>query len=491
VVSTAVLAATLGIVCAGSANSGSFRSAQTITPVPNRPLETAVLDPDALGGAESAVAYQHLRRTGARFVRIMMNWESVAPSGQKQPAGFRPRDPGDASYSWDWTDSQIRSAVSSGFVPFVYMQTAPLWAVADGCREEAIGPCRPSPAALADFMTAAARRYGGGFRGLPRVRYWQIWNEPNLAAYLRPQVDSAHTPLSPDIYRRMVNAAADAIHAVHADNQVIGGGTSPFGEDPPDDHMSPLFFMRKLLCMSDGPPKPVCHKPVRFDIWSHNPYTSGGPTHHANLRDDISLPDLWKMRRLLDAAVRAGILKSTGPVGFWVTEFSWDTSPPDPKGVPEELHARWVAEALYRMWSQGVSLVTWFQLRDQPFTSTSVFQSGLWFRGEGGIASDKPKLAMTAFRFPFVAFVQPGNSITFWGRSPARRTSVIVEQENGGNWRLVDVLRPNAYGIFAGRFESRARAGSLRARLANGRDASLPFSLVVPPDRPGCVWGTC
>jgi hypothetical protein len=204
------------------------------------------------------------------------------------------------------------------------------------------------------------------------------------------------------------------------------------------------------------------------------------------------LPDLWKMRALLDAAVRAGNLRSAGPVPFWVTEFSWDSSPPDPLGVPEELHARWVAEALYRMWAQGVSLVTWFLLRDQPFTPTSHFQSGFWFRGPDGIASDKPKLALTAFRFPFVAFAEPAkSSIMFWGRSPAKRTSVIVEQEKGGNWNLVDVLRPNAYGIFAGRFTSRARAGSLRARLANGRDASLPFSLIVPPDRPGCVWGTC
>ena len=163
----------------------------------------------------------------------------------------------------------------------------------------------------------------------------------------------------------MVNAAADAIHAVHPDNQVIAGGMSAFGDDPPGDKISPLLFMQKLLCLSAGKPQPVCHKQIRFDIWGHNPYTSGDPTHHANLPNDISLPDLWKMRRLLDAAIRAGTLKSRGPVRFWVTEFAWDTSPPDPKGVPEELHARWVAEALYRMWAQGVSLVTWFLIRDQ------------------------------------------------------------------------------------------------------------------------------
>ena len=378
-------------------------------------------------------------------------------------------------------------------MPYVYVQTAPAWAQKNTCGTWGRGPCRPSPSALADFLTAAARRYGGSYRGLPRVKYWQVWNEPNFLAYLRPQVDASHRPLSPDIYRGLVNASADAIHAVHRDNVVIAGGLIPFGDYPPGDRIAPLRFMRQLLCLSSGKrPKPVCRKQIRFDVWGHNPYTSGGPTHHADYPDDISLPDLWKMRDLLDAAVRAGTLRSQGPVGFWATEFAWDTNPPDPKGVPEELHARWVAEALYRMWDQGVSLVTWFLIRDQAFMKEGPFQAGLYFNGGDRIASDKPKLALTAFRFPFVAFREPKRrTIMFWGRSPAGRAPVLVEQEVSGEWRVVTTLRPNRNGIFAGRFASSARRGFLRARLTNGRDAALPFSLVVPPDRPGCTWGTC
>jgi hypothetical protein len=485
---SALVVSAIGIAGAGSATSATL---ETRAEFPSRPLDTAVLDPESLGGSDADVAYRHLRRTGAGFVRIMMNWEQVAPAGSTKPAGFRPRDPADPKYNWEWTDSQVSAAASRGLLPSIYVQTAPAWALADTCGDWGIGACRPSPSALADFMTAVARRYGGGVRGLPRVRYWQIWNEPNLLAYLRPQVDAARKPLSPDHYRLMVNAAADAIHAVHPDNQVIAGGLSAFGDDPPGDRISPLLFMRKLLCLSPGKPRPVCHKQIRFDIWGHNPYTSGDPTHHASLPDDVSLPDLWKMRVLLEAAVKAGNLKSRGPVGFWVTEFAWDTSPPDPKGVPEELHARWVAEALYRMWNQGVSLVTWFQIRDQAWGS-GPFQSGLYFRGEDGIASDTPKLGLTAFRFPFVAFRESSKrSVMFWGRSPAKRATVVVEQKTAGSWRLVETLRPNRYGIFAGEFPSRARSGFLRARLASGRDAALPFSLVVPPDRPGCTWGTC
>ena len=67
---------------------------------------------------------------------------------------------------------------------------------------------------------------------------------------------------------------------------------------------------------------------------------------------------------------------------FWVTEFAWDSNPPDPGGVPLALEGRWVADALHRVWAAGVSLVTWFSLRDQPLR-TSAYQSGLYLRGSG------------------------------------------------------------------------------------------------------------
>ena len=89
---SAVALATSSVAIAGatSAATRDFHGAgATTTPVPDRPLETAGLDPDSLGGPESDVAYQHLRRTGAHFVRIMMNWVSVAPGGATE-AGCLP-----------------------------------------------------------------------------------------------------------------------------------------------------------------------------------------------------------------------------------------------------------------------------------------------------------------------------------------------------------------------------------------------------------------
>jgi hypothetical protein len=69
---------------------------------------------------------------------------------------------------------------------------APGWAEPSGVAHGTT----PNPSAFGDFARAAASRYGGSFAGLPRVRYWQAWNEPNLNLYLKPQwVD--RIPFSP------------------------------------------------------------------------------------------------------------------------------------------------------------------------------------------------------------------------------------------------------------------------------------------------------
>ena len=402
-------------------------------------------------------------------------------------------------YDWASIDRQVRQAKSSGIEPFVYVQTAPRWAQADVCKK-GDGACRPSPSALADFMTAAGRRYAGGYRGLPRVRYWQIWNEPNLNIYLAPQSAGGEQG-SPDWYRDMVNAAARALHTVHADTIVIAGGLAPFGSDSNDggagpsyqERIRPLEFMRRMLCMSDdAKPVATCSEKSEFDVWAHNPYTYGGPTHHAFNPDDVSIGDLGDMRRLLRAAETAGHISSRRKVDFWVTEFSYDAKPADPNGLPAGLHARWTSEALYRMWQNGVSLVTWFLLRDEPFPG-HMFQSGLYYRGSNGIASDKPKLALRAFRFPFVAFRQKTRAITYWGRTPASTTkAVVVEQRQGSGWRRLATPNVDRYGIFQGRIDGAQVRGSgaLRARLVDRSDVSLPFSLTVPKDFRFCPWGS-
>jgi hypothetical protein len=198
------------------------------------------------------------------------------------------------------------------------------------------------------------------------------------------------------------------------------------------------------------------------------------------LPDDVSIGDLPEMRRTLRAAVDAGIVVGAKPVRFWVTEFGWDSKPPDPKGVPASLHARWVAEGLYRMWKHGVSLVTWIQLRDDPMTA-SYTQSGLYLRAPA-LKNDRPKAALRAFRFPFVAFPDRGR-LYVWGRTPASRPGrIVVEQTFSGGWRQLGTLRANTHGIFQSRLKGSTKR-LVRARFIESGESARPFSPKHVPDR--------
>jgi hypothetical protein len=448
---------------------------------PSRPLQTSLWEvPDELG-VKRTVA------TGATVSLMVLNWRTVAP--ETRPTGFRSFDHEDPAYRWKSFDDRLRRVVEAGLAPLVTIFLAPSWAEGRAEHFGLAGSYRPDPAELGAFARAAATRYSGQIPDLPRVRYWQAWSEQNLFYLLNPQRVNGR-PASPSWYRGMLNSFAAAVHSVRPDNVVVSGGLAPFEvfrRDPYRWNVAPLEFMRLMLCMSKKL-KPTCRARSHFDVWAHHPYTSGGPNHHAYRPDDVSIGDLPEMKRLLNAAVRAGHVVSRRPVGFWVTEFGWDTRPPDPKGVPSREHARWVSEALYRMWQSGISLVTWQMLRDTPFKPGSWFQSGLYYRGVTP-KRDRPKPALRAFRFPFVALPET-RGVAVWGRTPTSTPgSVILERSFSGRWARVRTVRANRHGIFTIHLPLRA-GGYMRARMATNGERSLPFAVRKTRDRFISPFGT-
>jgi hypothetical protein len=289
-----------------------------------------------------------------------------------------------------------------------------------------------------------------------------------------------------------------AVHEVHPDNTVIAGGLAPYGRFGKDHHaVHPLVFMRELLCIKpDNTPADGC-KPVHFDVWSHHPYTEGGPNHKAAVEGNVSMGDLPAMRHVLDAAIRADHIASQRKVGFWVTEFSWETDPPDSYGVPEALHARWMDEAFYRMWRQGVSRAVWFKIKDESVPSYLgvKHQSGLFTSCDWSCA--EPKLAFRAFQFPFVAF-RSVHGVKVWGRTPdSTHEDVVIEQHGKSRWRRIGDLSASRDGIFKKRLRTRGD-GALRARVTPEAGAtgasrvtrSIPFELKETPDLAVTVFGS-
>jgi len=451
-----------------------------------QPLETALTDPVNFYGPDAGLVFSRVRAMGTSTVRIPVHWRWIAPFTASKPAGFDAANPTDPAYDWSFVDPLVKLAVQHHLKPMLGIYEAPDWA--ERSSEGPVGAKNPDPAEVAAFGRAIARRYSGKVMGLPRVRLWQFWNEPNIYRFLTPQFNSPFASpvpsnakaLSPEIYRTMLNAFAEAVRGVSKSNIVITGGMTPFARNfAGTPAVGPLQFMREVLCLTPkNRPAPGCKERASFDVWSHHPYTDGGPNHHAEAAGNVSLGDLSKMRRVLRAAIRAGHIRSTRPVRFWVTEISWDTNPPDPGGVPADVHARWVAEAVYRMWRNGVSLITWYQFRDDPRRGKpdpEVYQSGLYFRCDAGVACDQPKPALAAFRFPFVALPSGGRTLV-WGRTPfGRRARIRLELKAGSGWRRVTTLATDRNGIFLRKLR-RPRKGVMRAVVVGG--ASSPGFLI-------------
>ncbi len=443
------------------------------------------------------VAFQRVKGSGANLVHGWVRWSQIAPA--LEPESWNPRDPSDPNYDWSRIDAWVVNAVSAGLTPLLQIYYAPTWA--NRCESDpkyagTSPPCDPDPDKMADFGYAAAKRFDGSTPGLPRVRYWQPQNEPNLAVFFGPQFNGNGKPVSPGIYRTLLNKYYTAVKSVHRTNKVLSAGLAPNGNK---SAVAPLDFARRLLCMKGRakPKKTAANCTVKLDIFDMHPYTSGGPTNKAYGADNIQLAQLGKLKRLLLAADKAGRIKGdSNRTPLWVTEMSWDSRGPDPGGVPMNILKRWTSEAMFRSYQAGIRVFMWYSLRDQdpggkPWSQSA--QSGLFFRGNT-IQADRAKPIRQAFRFPFVAFTRgkgKKKGMTIWGRTATSKGGwVSIERKKGGKWQRLTRVKANGNGLFK-RFV-RIRKGSNRAGMVRAtfrRESSLPFSLKPVKNRPARPFG--
>lgn len=452
-----------------------------------QPLVTGVAGLDDY----STPSFEQVKAAGASLVRIPVSWRGVAP--QDPPPAWHPEDPADPNYDWEEVDVAVARAVASGLTPLLQVDGAPRWA--ERCKPPHYAPgaaCDPDPGALAAFAEAAAKRYSGGLFGPPKVRYWQGLNEPNLSRFFFPQYEGG-APRSPDLYRVLANAFHDAVNRVDGANVVLLGGLGPIAV--PGFTIGPMRFTRDLLCMRGRqrfrPLPGNCGGGVRFDVFDIHPYTTGGPAHRAGV-DDVQLRDLARLQRLLAAAERAGRIDGRyRRVPLWVTEFAWDSDPPDPGGLAMRTLNRWTAEALFGAWRAGVSRFFWFPLRDQPLgrSPSETLQGGLYFRGAAP-GLDQPKQVRQAFRFPFVAYRRP-RGLVYWGRTPSSASGrLTIQVLQGGRWRKAATVRADSSGIFEGVAKiDYGRGGNGQARALFRGEATLPFAMRSIRDFPQPPFG--
>jgi hypothetical protein len=465
----AVLCAALAVAAVGApaADAGS--------------RQVTVMQDDALllrhDGATRARTLDEMDRLGADVVKVQVYWNEIAPQGRRKPEGFDATDP--AGYAWGAYDEIVQGIVARGMRPFLALgNRAPDWATAKRGRYR--GTYRPSARELGLFARAAGERYSGSYGGLPRVDLWSVWNEPNLFSWLAPQRAKDGTPLSPTVYRKLYQAAHEGLRATgHADDTILLGELMPLGAGSPRK-VPPLEFLREVACL-DRRFRPFRGRAarvrdcrgagrIRTSGIAHHPYTPGGGVNARGKRDEAPIAQLDRLTRTLDAIARRGRLPRRLPV--WITEFGFQTNPPDPfqfaiRRVPGLMdESEWIA---FR--NRRVRSYSQYSIRDDPprangssLLSYSSFQMGLRFHN----GRKKPGVYEA---FPMPAFVRllGGNRVEVFGglRPGGGPRASIAARVRGGSYRSVGSAPLNSAGYFRKVFRVR-RAADSKYRIAIG-----------------------
>lgn len=436
--------------------------------------------------SQRADALQKTREAGSNLAKSLIKWRDIAPGSE--PGS--PQDP--SAYNWATPDAFVSTAKAKELEPVLTVFQAPSWASGPRLSSNGYdGVNNVNAAKLHDFAVALAKHYETD------VRYYELWNEPNLPHFFTPQIQNGKF-VSPAKYRALVNAFASGIHQGDKTSVVIAGNTAPFGHPPPKGQsMGPKPFL-----------KGVVSKSVHFDAWSTHPYTYGGPTHHATNDSDVSLGDMGELRTILNKARKGGKILGPNKPQLWASEFSWDSKGPDQRGVPMSRLSRWISETVYRLNRSGVSALLWFGMRDRPFSGIQT-QSGFWYCGTADL-SDEPtntdqkcgsssfnldndarKPIFDAFRFPFVAYAGSGK-VKVWGKRPGGVSGPIEiwRRKPTGSWSKVTTINPGAN--FSKTFKSSWTKGFYKAVIPQtpGPDIeSVRFSIAKQGDKPALPFG--
>jgi hypothetical protein len=318
-------------------------------------------DPSFRWVPDRAARIERAGRDGSAILRLLVQWNLSAPQRPSNPS-----NPFDAAYRFDDLDEAVRLAQESDQEVMITISGTPRWA--NGGRAANAMPRR-----LADFQTfarAIASRYSGRFVGYPYVRFWSIWNEPNLTQFLAPQFDSKGRSVAPANYARLAAAGYAGIKAGNRSAKVAVGETSPRGSDRPTG-IRPIHSPGKFAeLVAKANPR------LKFDAWAHHPYpsTPNMPPSQLVKWPNVSLRSLPR----LHASLKTWFKRRN--VEIWVTEYGHQTKPPDTLGVPPARQAAYVRQSIALARSYAfVTMFIWFVYQDdqgQPWESGLYTQSG-------------------------------------------------------------------------------------------------------------------
>lgn len=164
-------------------------------------LDRRIFEPDR--------AYQALAELGVKWVRLQTGWARTETR------------PGD--YDFAWLDEVVDAVSACGVRPWFNLGFGNRLYTPEAADDSAVGWV---PIFRDEAMTAWLKFVGVCARHFrDRVRHWELWNEPNIANFWKPN------PPSAELYVRFVAQTASAIRREIPDAVLIGGALAGMPTD--------------------------------------------------------------------------------------------------------------------------------------------------------------------------------------------------------------------------------------------------------------------
>jgi hypothetical protein len=312
---------------------------------------------------------------GFHWLRQEFPWQDIEIHGK---GDFEDRRNQPYRSAWEKYDNIVQLAEKYGVEVIVRVSTPPSWSRKAG---DSMGTFAPPDdyADFGDFVYTLVNRYRG------RIRYYQIWNEPNIY----PEWGSYS--ISPEDYTELLKIAATRAREADPNVVIISGAlasTIALQPDaaPPNNALNDLLFLQRMYDAGAAPYFDVMAMQA-YGLWS-------GPTDR---RMHPRVMNFGRPQFVRDLMVANGDAEKP----IWISEMGWNAVPdevPDKRfgQVSLEQQARFTPMAYERAqdeWPWAGVVNTWyfkratdewfkqerpeayFRLADPDFTLQPVFHS--------------------------------------------------------------------------------------------------------------------
>jgi hypothetical protein len=280
-------------------------------------------------------------------------------------------------------------------------------------------------------------------------------------------------------YRALAQSGIAALEASghRADLKLIGE-TAPGGGS---HSTAPVDFMREVFCLDphDRPYRGAsarlrnCSRRPQFAITgiSDHPYTyaaMASPSAFTGKPGEAPIGSIGRLVKLLDNAARYGIAPRRAPV--YLTEFGFQTRPPDPFGVSLRVQAQFLNYSDYvALRNPRIASVAQYELRDDP--RVAVFNTGLCF------ADGRAKPALAAYAMPIYVERLGAGVVGLVRAARGAGAHVVIQNRRGSTFRNVAAVTTNRWGYLLTRVPD--YRGRWRLVVGSGADRRVSRSALA------------